>query len=284
MRIRVSDAGEIKQKEFFINDYLGNPVVVVNQAQNIQYQTYQDPWGNLEMSVGVPTSNPEFRFTDKELDEDSDLYYFQARYYDSLSGRFLTRDSVEVEEVQTNIYQFNPYQFNRNNPVKYKDDDGEIGWDATIDVLSFSMSLKDFKDKPDLINTASLAWDTVALLPIVPGGAGVLKHAVPKAVNVVKNTIKESAKIDNSKVLKKGNEFFKKFDKSKMSNKKVENIDKYTRFSFDLKGDVPGSYTKWTKTVNKEGRTIQIYHDTYDRTEKFIHRGIKYPGPERHVK
>jgi RHS repeat-associated protein len=109
-------------------------VVVVNQNQSIQYQTYQDPWGNLEMSVGVPTSNPEFKFTDKELDEDSDLYYFQARYYDGVAGRFISRDRVRLEDDLMTYFQINPFQFTKNNPIRNIDEDGN----KDHDVWSFS--------------------------------------------------------------------------------------------------------------------------------------------------
>jgi RHS repeat-associated protein len=238
-----ANALDLKLPWQFIHDYLGNPVVVVNQAQNIQYQTYQDPWGNLEMSVGVPTSNPEFKFTDKEQDEDSDLYYFQARYYDD--GRFLTRDSITLEDGLTDIFQLNPYQFNRNNPVKYKDDDGKIGWDATVDVLSFSVSLKDFKDKPDLINTASLAWDSVALLPVILGGAGVLKHAIPHAVSVVKNTVKET---------KAAKDFFKNAEFSKKVLKQMKDgKDKLHSFP-EMVNHMATKYGKVTTKLGADGK------------------------------
>jgi RHS repeat-associated protein len=132
MRVRLSDTGEVKQKEFFINDYLGNPVVIVNQVQNIQYQTYQDPWGNLEMSVGVPSSNPEFKFTDKELDEDSDLYYFQARYLDPITGRFWGRDKVVLESEPKSFFHLNPFVFVYNSPTRFTDPDGNLPWDKLV--------------------------------------------------------------------------------------------------------------------------------------------------------
>jgi hypothetical protein len=48
-------------------------------------------------------------------------------------------------------------------------------------------------------------------------------------------------------------------------------------------GRVEGSYTQWVKVLNQQGKTIRLYHDTFDKTGKFIHRGIKVPGIERHV-
>lgn len=103
--------------------YLGSPVAIVDDSQNIKYQQYQDPYGNMEMSIGEPSSNCEFSFTDKEKD-DTDLFYFQARYYDSIAGRFMGRDPVTIETSMTSHFQLNPFQYVNNNPVLYVDQNG----------------------------------------------------------------------------------------------------------------------------------------------------------------
>ena len=49
---------------------------------------------------------------------------------------------------------------------------------------------------------------------------------------------------------------------------------------------MPGNksgYTQWVKTVNKDGKTIKMYHDIFDNTGKFLHRSVKMPGPNRHI-
>jgi len=33
-----------------------------------------------------------------------------------------------------------------------------------------------------------------------------------------------------------------------------------------------GSYTIYRKYINMQGKTVKIFHDTYDKTGKFIHR------------
>jgi RHS repeat-associated protein len=107
-----------------INNYQGSPVVVLDNSQNIKYQKYLDPWGNLEMEIGSPSSNIEFQYTDKELDEDTDLYYFQARYYDPVRGGFPSRDKVKLEDNLKNYFGINAYVFTNNNPVRNVDPDG----------------------------------------------------------------------------------------------------------------------------------------------------------------
>lgn len=122
-RIKIDAGGNICQ-EYFINDYQNSPILVAGVEGNILWQNYNDPWGNTEMSIGVPSANTEFKYTDKEQDEDSGLYYFQARYYDPVVGRFLGRDKLSIESKPLQYLQMNPYQFCNNNPIRNIDQDG----------------------------------------------------------------------------------------------------------------------------------------------------------------
>jgi RHS repeat-associated protein len=123
-RVRIDGTGNTNT-ETFINNYQGSPVAVLSDAGEIKYQKYLDPWGNLEMEIGSPSSNIEFQYTDKELDEDTDLYYFQARYYNSIGGRFDSRDKIKLENQQTKFFSINPYVYAKNNPLKYIDPNGK---------------------------------------------------------------------------------------------------------------------------------------------------------------
>ena len=53
--------------------------------------------------------------------------------------------------------------------------------------------------------------------------------------------------------------------------------------STPIPGNNGKSFTRWVKVVNADGRTIRLYHDTFDNTGRFLNRGIKVPGPERHI-
>ncbi|MEI2672159.1 MAG: RHS repeat-associated core domain-containing protein [Marmoricola sp.] len=58
--------------------------------------TYRyDPWGNVISSTGTLT-NP-LRFTSREYDAESGLYFYRARYYDPQAGRFISRDPIGLE-------------------------------------------------------------------------------------------------------------------------------------------------------------------------------------------
>jgi RHS repeat-associated protein len=90
------------------------------------FYVFYDIWGNIEAKTldWLP-----FAYTGKELDAESGLYYFGARYYCPEIGRFITEDPVKgtIELPQ----RLNPYPLCVNNPVMYVDPDGEF-WDGSF--------------------------------------------------------------------------------------------------------------------------------------------------------
>ena len=76
----------------------------------------------------------KYLFANKQLDEESDLQYFEKRYYDNRIWRFTTEDPVFWEvgltkrpsQYFTDPQQWNSYSYVRNNPVNLVDPTGEI--------------------------------------------------------------------------------------------------------------------------------------------------------------
>ncbi|NET90609.1 MAG: RHS repeat-associated core domain-containing protein [Kamptonema sp. SIO1D9] len=75
-------------------------------------------------------------FTEKWLEESTDLYHFRARYYDPEVGRFISRDPVDI--IETAPESSNLYQFVYNNPLIYLDPTGEF----TISELNASQNIQ----------------------------------------------------------------------------------------------------------------------------------------------
>jgi RHS repeat-associated protein len=124
-RIRVDASTPLSVRtEVFINNYQGSPIVVLSDTGDIQYQKYLDPWGNMEMEIGRPSSDIEFQYTDKEYDEKTNMYQFWHRYIDPYLGRFISRDKVHLEDKPTSYFQLNPYIYSANNPIRYFDPNG----------------------------------------------------------------------------------------------------------------------------------------------------------------
>ncbi|KAB8144384.1 RHS repeat-associated core domain-containing protein [Chloroflexia bacterium SDU3-3] len=77
-----------------------------------------DPWGNVRAGA-VPETTLDY--TGQRRDS-TGLLYYNARYYDPVSGHFISADTVVPDP--TNPQQFNRYSYALNNPVHNTDPDG----------------------------------------------------------------------------------------------------------------------------------------------------------------
>ena len=59
-----------------------------------------NPWGTQHSAIGNP-----WMFTGRQDDEETGLYFYRARYYDALKGRFLQRDSLDYVDGM-NLYAY----------------------------------------------------------------------------------------------------------------------------------------------------------------------------------
>ncbi|UUN15062.1 RHS repeat-associated core domain-containing protein [Idiomarina loihiensis] len=69
------------------------------------------------------TLSDEPGYTGHVEDNDLQLTYMQARYYDPIIGRFYSNDPVGF--TASNPMMFNRYVYANNNPYKYVDPDGK---------------------------------------------------------------------------------------------------------------------------------------------------------------
>jgi RHS repeat-associated protein len=73
---------------------------------------------------GAPDDTKQ-RFTSKERDNESNLDYFEARYFSSSQGRFTGCDPIYIEMGRLgDPQQLNLYPYTRNNPLKFLDPSG----------------------------------------------------------------------------------------------------------------------------------------------------------------
>lgn len=57
--------------------------------------------------------------TGREWDKETGLYYYRARYYDPMEGRFLSKDPESFAGGDANLYGYV-----LNNPINYTDSTG----------------------------------------------------------------------------------------------------------------------------------------------------------------
>ena len=114
---------------YYLTDAMGSVIGLADGSGAEVADFHYDSFGNLRSSTGVEGDREElaggdFRFQGQWLESNTDLYHFRARYYDPESGRFVSRDPVELIEYEPE--SSNPYQFVYNNPHIYSDPTGEF--------------------------------------------------------------------------------------------------------------------------------------------------------------
>ena len=106
-----------------LTNHLGTATLELDgQAQLISHEEYY-PYGNTSyQAVRNQTETPKrYRFTGKERDEESGLYYHVARYYASWLGRWINPDPSSLIDGP------NVYRYAGDNPIMLKDPSGMYG-------------------------------------------------------------------------------------------------------------------------------------------------------------
>ena len=115
--------GEVKLK-YQLQNGLGSACIEVDQIANlITYEEYY-PYGGTAIIAGAnerDVAAKEYRFSGKERDTSTGLYYYGARYYPSWLGRWLNPDPAGT------IDGLNLYAFVSGNPIKFTDETGNDG-------------------------------------------------------------------------------------------------------------------------------------------------------------
>ena len=141
------DNAEQREKRYYYHsDHLGSAQFVTDwrgrQYEHIEYTPYGELWIE-EVAAGL--DKLPFRFTGKEMDEETGLYYYGARYLDPKYSRWLSGDPALGEYIPKvpiddeskkhnenlpgmggvyNTVNLHLYHYAGNNPIKYEDPDG----------------------------------------------------------------------------------------------------------------------------------------------------------------
>jgi RHS repeat-associated protein len=109
---------------YFYQDQLGGTVLTTDATGKEMSRVTYDPFGTIYQAGSSGRDNFRPKFGGKELDQDSGLYYFGARYYDSQVGQFISPDPKR---------QFvSPYIYCNNAPESIVDPTGELATWAKV--------------------------------------------------------------------------------------------------------------------------------------------------------
>jgi RHS repeat-associated protein len=113
---------------YYHTDHLGSSSVITDSAGTKIEEIYYYPYGGTRINSG--TVNVKHKFTGQEEDAETGLYYYGARYYDPILGRFISADTIVQNPFDPQ--SLNRYSYCINNPLKYTDPTGHGWWDVVI--------------------------------------------------------------------------------------------------------------------------------------------------------
>ena len=185
------DNEEQKAKRYYYHsDHLGSAQFVTDwkgrQYEHIEYTPYGELWIE-EVAAGL--DKLPFRFTGKELDEETGLYYYGARYLDPKYSRWLSGDPALNDYIPKapiddeakkhnenlpgmggvfNVVNLHLYHYAGNNPVKYTDPDGNFIASYFANTKfnnAFNFFIEKYQKKLDTINRASQLYQQIYDIP-----------------------------------------------------------------------------------------------------------------------
>ncbi|HPI05165.1 MAG TPA: SpvB/TcaC N-terminal domain-containing protein [Saprospiraceae bacterium] len=135
------------------------------QGLLISYEEYF-PFGGTAIITGynqTEVAQKDYRYSGKECDDSTGLYYFGSRYYISWLGRWLNADPVGDEDG------LNLYTYVDNNPLRYSDPNGLMKrtreWELTDSVVKKKVKQPYLKGKS---TRGRKSWYTTGVKGVTP--------------------------------------------------------------------------------------------------------------------
>ena len=167
--------------QFHLGDHLGSSSLVIDNAGNWINREEYTPYG--ETTFGS-FAQKRYRFTGKERDEESGLYYHGARYYAPWLARWTSCDPAG------SVDGLNLFVMCRNNPVRYFDKNGKES--GGYDPAAFGDRLVGYINVAEefyLVENTGLAsslWNTTVatIAEVARGTTSILKVGTGAAAGV----------------------------------------------------------------------------------------------------
>ena len=135
--ISYGQSDEYHHRYYYHPDHLGSAQLVTdyegNEYQRIEYTPYGELWVEKKSKTEEGLRFLPYKFTAKEQDEETGLYYYGARYLDAKYSRWLSTDPAVKDYMSGtsageggiyNTVNFSLYHYAGNNPIRYVDPNG----------------------------------------------------------------------------------------------------------------------------------------------------------------
>ncbi len=109
-----------KFRYFYLSDHLGSSSYITDASGEVYQHFEYFPSGETFYEARSDHQRTPYLFNGKELDKETGLYYYGARYYDP-------RISIwyGVDPMTEKYPALSPYAYTANNPIRFIDSDGE---------------------------------------------------------------------------------------------------------------------------------------------------------------
>ena len=105
---------------YFHSDHLGSTSYITTKNGSISQHVEYIAFGEVLFEEHSSSFSSPYLFNGKELDRETNLSYYGARYYDAKTSLWLN-----VDPKAEKMSNFGVYVFTFNNPVKFIDPDGK---------------------------------------------------------------------------------------------------------------------------------------------------------------
>ncbi len=177
--VRVAMREGSSDPKWLLADHLSSSTITASYTGSRLAELAYEAWGENRYSYGAtPTT---YRYTGQRqeilLGGVDGLYFYNARWYDSSLGRFLSADTVIPQPGDSQAWD--RFAYSLNNPVKYVDPTGY--WvEIPLDIAFIAYDLYQINQEGwTLVNTVALVADVAcAIVPIGTGGGPAVRVAM----------------------------------------------------------------------------------------------------------
>ena len=114
------DKASEKFQYFYHPDHLGSSSYITDASGEVYQHLEYFAFGETFVEEHSNTKHTPYLFNGKELDEETGLYYYGARYYDARTSIWLA-----VDPLADQMPEWSPYTYSFNNPVTFIDPNGK---------------------------------------------------------------------------------------------------------------------------------------------------------------
>ena len=115
----IADDTNEEETFFYHSDHLGSTSYITDQDGNITQYTAYLPYGELLVDEHSSSEDLPYKFNGKELDEETGLYYYGARYLQPSASVW-----YGVDPLMEKYPSLSAYNYCAGNPVKFVDSNG----------------------------------------------------------------------------------------------------------------------------------------------------------------